>query len=171
MSRYEEIVTAYSRARKEFFDNKIACSDFARELVAGMVEYFDWPQDREITYIPLDEELDPNNKFYALAGAMRLDEHAFWYFGLALNLAEISGINPLSMVFSFYIKQDDANFKVRLGQGGQVYTIPSDKRGDDLGPFYDRVFKEIELFLQKHLGYMLADQPVDNTFISILQDA
>ena len=117
MSRYEEIVKTYSRARKDFLNNKVACGDFARELVAGMVEYFDWPQDREITYIPLDEELDPNNKFYALAGAMRLDEQAFWHFGLALNLAEISGINPLSLVFSFYIKQSEAEFYGAFGPG------------------------------------------------------
>ena len=24
-----------------------------------MVDYFEWPQDQEITYIPLGEELDP----------------------------------------------------------------------------------------------------------------
>ena len=135
-----------------------------------MVEYFDWPQDREITYIPLDEELDPNNKFYALAGAMRLDEHAFWHFGLALNLAEISGINPLSLVFSFYIKQSDTDFLVRLGQDGQIYKIPIDKRGSELAPFYDRVFKEIEKFLLKHLGHALSDQPVEDTFISIMRE-
>ncbi len=135
-----------------------------------MVEYFDWPQDREITYIPLDEELDPNNKFYALAGAMRLDEHAFWHFGLALNLAERSGINPLSLVFSFYIKQSDTDFLVRLGQGGQVYKIPVGKRGNDLAPFYDRVYNEIDQFLQKHLGHVLSDQPVENSFISILRE-
>lgn len=133
-----------------------------------MVEYFDWPQDREITYIPLDEDLDPNNKFYALAGAMRLDEQAFWHFGLALNLAEISGINPLSLIFSFYIKQSETDFMVRLGREGQVYKIPLNKRGSELAPFYDIVFKEIDIFLQKYLGYFLADQPIENSFISIM---
>ena len=170
MSKYEEIVRVYSRARKDFVDNKVACSEFARELVLGMIDYFEWPQDREVTYIPLDEELDPNNKFYALAGAMRLDDQAFWHFGLALNLAEISGINPMSLVFSFFIKQSGTDFMVRLGTEGQVYKIPSDKRGDDLGPFYDRVLHEIEAFMKANLVHALAGKRVKSTFISVMAE-
>ncbi len=170
MSKYEEIVQAYSSARKDFLDNKVACSGFARELVSGMIEYFDWPQDREVTYIPLDEELDPNNKFYALAGAMRLDDQAFWHFGLALNLAEISGINPLSLVFSFFIKQSGRDFMVRLGTEGQIYKIPSDKRGDDLAPFYDRVFQEIEAFMKANLVHVLAGKKAKSKFITVLAE-
>lgn len=170
MSKYEEIVKVYSSARKDFLDNKVACSGFARELVSDMIEYFDWPQDREVTYIPLDEELDPNNKFYALAGAMRLDDQAFWHFGLALNLAEISGINPLSFVFSFFIKQSETDFLVRLGTEGQVYKIPHNKRGNDLAPFFDRVFHEIEVFLQTNLVHVLAGKKAKSTFISVMAE-
>ena len=170
MSKYEDIVQVYSSARKDFLDNKIACSGFARELVADMIDYFEWPQDREVTYIPLDEDLDPNNKFYAIAGAMRLDDDAFWHFGLALNLAEISGINPLSLVFSFFIKQSGTNFKVRMGIGGRELTIPASKRGDALAPFYDLVFNEIDAFLKAHLVHVLAGKKPKSNFITVLAE-
>lgn len=53
---------------------------------------------------PLGEELDPNNKFYALAGAMRMDAESFWHFGVELSLIEASGAYSLSLVLSFYQK-------------------------------------------------------------------
>jgi hypothetical protein len=63
MSKYKELVQSYSNARKAFRNYEDTCRDFARDLVFGMVEYFEWPQDREITYIPVGEDLDPDNKF------------------------------------------------------------------------------------------------------------
>ena len=84
MSKFEEICLAYSQARRTFNEYEETCRDFARELVFGMVDYLEWPQDQEITYIPLGEEFDPSNRFYALAGAMRMGDESFWHFGVEL---------------------------------------------------------------------------------------
>lgn len=43
-SKYEELVQSYSNARKSFRDYEETCRDFARDLVFGMVEYFEWPK-------------------------------------------------------------------------------------------------------------------------------
>lgn len=167
MSRYEDLVRSYSHARKMFRDYEDTCRNFARDLVFGMVEYFEWPQDREITYIPLGEELDPNNKFYALAGAMRMDAQSFWHFGVELNLMEASGAYPLSLVLSFFIKKVGPNFIVKLGPNGREIKIPEDKQGE-LEPFYEAVFRQIKEFLAKRYVQAITGQENEYGFITLL---
>ncbi len=167
MSRYEDLVRTYGFARKEFREYEQTCRNFARDLVFGMVEYFDWPQDREITYIPLGEELDPNNKFYALAGAMRMDAQSFWHFGVELNLMEASGAYPLSLVLSFFIKKVGPNFIVKLGPNGREVKIPEDKQ-DELSPFYEAVFRQIKEFLAKRYIQAITGQETEYGFITLL---
>ncbi|MBK8985867.1 MAG: hypothetical protein IPM39_07255 [Chloroflexi bacterium] len=58
-SKYDEICLTYRKSRKLSLDYENLCQAFARDVVDGMIEYFDWPQNQEITYIPLGEELDP----------------------------------------------------------------------------------------------------------------
>ncbi|RMH00387.1 MAG: hypothetical protein D6706_04120 [Chloroflexi bacterium] len=150
-TKFEEICEAYSRARKAFRDYEETCRDFARELVYGMVEYFGWPQDREITYIPLGEELNPNNRFYALAGAMRMDDEAFWHFGVVLTVSEPGGSYPTPLLLSFFIKKVGPHFIVKLGPKGKEIPIHEGRR-NDLSPFYDAVFAQImNFFARKYL--------------------
>ena len=166
-SKYEELSLSYSLARKAFRDYEETCRNFARDMVFGMIEYFEWPQDREITYIPLGEELDPNNKFYALAGAMRMDSESFWHFGVELNLMEASGAYPLSLVLSFFIKKVGPNFLVKLGPQGREIKIPENKQGE-LEPFYEAVFRQIREFLAKRYVQALAGQDKEFGFITLL---
>ncbi|GJM40155.1 MAG: hypothetical protein DHS20C20_04370 [Ardenticatenaceae bacterium] len=167
MSKYEELMQSYSFARKAFRDYEETCRNFARDLVFGMVEYFEWPQEREITYIPVGEDLDPNNKFYALAGAMRMDAESFWHFGVELNLMEASGAYPLSIVLSFFIKKAGSNFIVKLGPNGREIKIPEDKRGE-LEPFFEAVFRQIKEFLTKRYVLALAGQEKEYGFITLI---
>ena len=167
MSRYKELVQSYSHARKGFRDYEETCRNFARDLIFGMVEYFEWPQDREITYIPLGEDLDPNNKFYALAGAMRMDAQSFWHFGVELNLMEASGAYPLSLVLSFFIKKAGPNYIVKLGPQGREIKIPEDKQGE-LEPFYEAVFRQIKEFLAKRYIQAITSKERDYCFITLL---
>jgi hypothetical protein len=167
MSKYEELAQSYSRARKSFRDYEEVCRNFARNLIFGMIEYFDWPGDREITYIPIGEEFDSNDKFYALAGAMRMDAQSFWHFGVELNLMEASGAYPLSLVLSFFIKKAGANFIVKLGPNGREIKIPEDKQGE-LAPLYDVVFRQITDFLAKRYIQAITSQEKEYGFITIL---
>jgi hypothetical protein len=167
MSKYDELAQSYSRARKSFRDYEEVCRNFARDLIFGMVEYFEWPRDREITYIPIGEELDPNNKFYALAGAMRMDAQSFWHFGVELNVMEASGAYPLSLVLSFFIKKAGSNFIVKLGPNGREIKIPEEKQ-DQLAPLYDVVFRQIKDFLAKQYIHAITSQEKEYGFITIL---
>ena len=167
MSKYEELMQSYSFARHSFREYEETCRNFARNLIFGMVEYFEWPQEREITYIPLGEELDPNNKFYALAGAMRMDAESFWHFGVELNLMEASGAYPISLVLSFFIKKVGSNFIVKLGPKGREIKIPEDKQRE-LQPFYDAVFRQIKEFLTKRYVQAITGQENEYGFITIL---
>ncbi len=167
MSKYKELVQSYSNARKSFRDYENVCRNFARDLIFGMVEYFEWPQDREITYIPLGEELDPNNKFYALAGAMHMDDQSFWHFGVELSLMEASGAYPLSLVLSFFIKKVGPNFIVKLGRNGREIKIPEEKQGE-LEPFYEAVFRQINEFLAKRYIHAITSQEKEYGFITLI---
>jgi hypothetical protein len=144
-TKYDEICQVYRKSRKGFLDYESECQAFARDLVYGMIEYFEWPQDQEVTYIPLGEELDPNNRFYALSGAMRMDDDSFWHFGVELTVQEPGGAYPLPFLMSFFIKKIGPHFIVKLGSQGKEIRIHEDRRGD-LAPFYDAVFVQIMNF-------------------------
>jgi hypothetical protein len=149
-SKYDEICQTYRKSRKSFLDYQQECQIFARDLVDGMIEYFEWPQDQEITYIPLGEELDPNNRFYAISGAMRMDEELFWHFGLEMYAQEPGGAHPLPFLLSFFIKKIGPHFVVKLGPKSKEIRIHEERRGD-LGPFYDAVFVQImNFFAQRY---------------------
>ena len=167
MSKYEELTRTYRKSRQAFRNYEETCRNFARHLVFGMVEYFEWPQDREITYIPIGEDLDPNNKFYALASAMRMDTESFWHFGVELNLSEASGAYPISLVLSFFIKKVGPNFIVKLGPNGRELKIPEDKQ-DELEPFFEAVFRQIQEFFAKKYIQAITRQEQEYGFITIL---
>ena len=105
MTKFDEICKAYRNARKALNDYEETCRLFARDLIFGMIDYFEWPRGQEITYIPLGEEIDPNNRFYALAGAMRMDDESFWHFGVELSIHEPGGGHPTRFMLSFFIKK------------------------------------------------------------------
>lgn len=170
MSKYEEIITAYRNARRTFQDYEDTCRNFARNLVMGMIEYFEWPQEKEITYIPLGEELDPNNKFYALAGAMRMDQHSFWHFGVEISVSEPSGAYPLSLVLSFFIKKVGPYFIVKLGPEGQEVKIPENKHVNELGPFYDVIAAQIKKFFTRDYVQAAAKQERQFGFITLFDE-
>ncbi len=160
MSKFEEVCEVYSKSRRAFLTYEKECQQFARDLVYGMIEYFEWPQDQEISYIPLGEDLDPNNKFYALAGAMRLNEESFWHFGVELTAYESGFNNPAPFVMSFFIKKLGTNFIVKLGPQGREIKIPESQR-IALDPFYDAVFMQIVEFFKKRYHQALARQEQD----------
>ncbi|MBE2219906.1 MAG: hypothetical protein IAF02_00105 [Anaerolineae bacterium] len=144
-SKYEMLCQTYRASRKTFLAYQEDCQIFARDVVDGMIEYFEWPTSQEITYIPLGEEIDPNNRFYAISAAMQMDDESFWHFGLELSVEEPSGAYPLPFLMSFFIKKIGDTFVVKLGPNGKEFRIPEERRGE-LSPFYDIVFKHIVHF-------------------------
>ncbi len=144
-TKYDEICKTYRQSRKAFREYQEDCQNFARDLVDGMVEYFEWPHSQEITYIPLGEEIDPTNRFYAISAAMQMDDDSFWHFGLELAVEEPGGAYPLPFVMSFFIKKVGALFIVKLGPQGKEIKIHEDRRRE-LDPFYDAVFVQIMSF-------------------------
>lgn len=148
MSKFDEICQLYQRARKEFKVYEETCRHFAKELIDDMIDYFQWPREQEITFLQLGEEINPNNRFYALAGAMRMDDESFWHFGVELTVEEPGGSYPLSFLMSFFIKKVGPHFVVKLGPAGNEIKIHQDRRGE-LGPFYDAVFVQIAEFFLK----------------------
>ena len=144
-SKYDELCQTYRTSRKSFLAYQDDCQMFARDVVDGMIEYFEWPTSQEITYIPLGEEIDPNNRFYAISAAMQMDDDSFWHFGLELTVEEPSGAYPLPFLMSFFIKKIGDAFVVKLGPKGKEFRIPEERRGE-LKPFYDIVFKHITHF-------------------------
>lgn len=144
-SKYDELCHTYKNSRKIFLAYQDDCQMFARDVVDGMIEYFEWPTSQEITYIPLGEEIDPSNRFYAISAAMQMDDDSFWHFGLELTLEEPSGAYPIPFLMSFFIKKIGNNFVVKLGPNGKEFRIPEERR-EELEPFYDIVFKHITHF-------------------------
>lgn len=167
MSKFEEICEAYRKSRRAFLDYETECQDFARDLVFGMIEYFEWPRDQEINYIPLGEDLDPNNKFYALAGAMRLNEEEFWYFGIELTAYEPGGSYPVPFILSFYIKKVGPHFIVKLGPNGREVKIHENQRST-LDPFYEAVFRHIVDFFTRRYQQSLAGRDQELGFITLI---
>lgn len=145
VTKYDELCGTYRNSRKAFLVYQDECQAFARDIVDGMIEYFEWPSSQEITYIPLGEEIDPNNRFYAISAAMQMDDESFWHFGLELTIEEPSGAYPLPFLLSFFIKKIGLVFIVKLGPNGKEFKIPEERRGE-LAPFYDIVFKHITHF-------------------------
>jgi hypothetical protein len=170
MSKYEELAHLYRETRQSFRRDEEECRNFARDLVFGMVDYFEWPQDQEITYIPLGEELDPNNKFYALQGAMQMDAEAFWHFGVELKMQETTGAYPIALMLSFFIKKVGDRFIVRLGPHGKEFGIPEDKQ-DQLEPFFDIVFRHIQEFFRKRYVRAVTKQDDQMGFIMLLNSS
>lgn len=167
MSKFEEICQAYSDARHTFNKYEETCREFARELVFGMVDYLEWPQDQEITYIPLGEAFDPSNRFYALAGAMRMDDESFWHFGVELSVHDQGRSYTRSFVLSFFIKKVGENFIVKLGKNGRELRIPEGARGQ-LEPFYEAVFVQIKNFFAKDYLKALTGPEREFGFITLL---
>jgi hypothetical protein len=145
-TKYDELCETYRNARKIFLSYQKDCQVFAREVVDGMIEYFEWPTTQEITYIPLGEDIDPNNRFYAISAVMQMDDESYWHFGLELTIEEPSGAYPLPFLMSFFIKKTGNVFVVKLGPNGKDFQIPEERRGQ-LAPFYDIVYKHIVHFL------------------------
>ena len=164
MSKFDEICQTYRNSRHAFLDYEKACQEFARHIVYGMIEYFEWPHGQEITYIPLGEELDPNNKFYAIAGAMRMNEESFWHFGVELTTHEPGGSHPVPFILSFFVKKMGPNFIVKLGPTGREIKIREDQR-DALDPFYEVVFVQIKEFFTKKYHQAVTRQDQEIGFI------
>jgi len=157
-------------ARRQFLKYEETCRHFARDLVYGMIDYFEWPQDQEITYIPLGEEISPNDRFYALAGAMRMDAQAFWHFGVELTVHETGGSNPMRFLMSFFIKKVGPHFIVKLGPTGREIKIHEDRQRE-LQPFYDAVFAQIVDFFFKNYQNAVTEQYKEIGFITLTPSA
>lgn len=157
MSKYDKLSEVYTQARRTFREYEETCRDFARNLVYGMIDYFEWPQNQEITYIPLGEEIGPNDRFYALAGAMRMDNQAFWHFGVELTIDDIGGSNPIPFLMSFFIKKVGTHFIVKLGPNGREIKIHEDRQGE-LQPFYEAVFLQIVDFFKNQYQNAITNQ-------------
>lgn len=167
MSKFEEVCQIYQKTRNQFLDYEAICRNFARSLVDGVIDYFEWPHSQEITYIPLGEEINPNDRFYALAGAMRMDDESFWHFGVELTAEEPGGSNPLPFLMSFFIKKVGPHFIVKLGPKGKEIRIHEEKQGkqDELAPFYDAVFHHIVQFFAKDYQNAITHQKMEMGFI------
>ncbi|KAA3654456.1 MAG: hypothetical protein DWQ04_34345, partial [Chloroflexi bacterium] len=121
---------------------------------------------QEITYIPRGEEISPNDRFYALAGAMRMDEQAFWHFGVELTVEEMGGSNPMRFLMSFFIKKIGPHFIVKLGPTGREIKIHEDRQRE-LQPFYDAVFAQIVDFFTKNYQAAITKQYKEIGFITL----
>jgi hypothetical protein len=168
MSKFEELCRTYGQSKRAFKDYQDACRNFARDLIIGMVQYFDWPQNQEITYIPLGEEITPNNRFYALAGAMRMDDQSFWHFGVELTIYEYEGSNPVAFVLSFFVKKVGAHFIIKLGPNGKEIRIHEAER-DKLEPLYDVVYAQVkEFFSRRYFRIINSNEPREPGFITLV---
>ena len=163
MSKFDDLCQTYRNSRRAFVDYQRACQDFARDLIMGMVDYFEWPRNQEITYIALgdDDNKELDDRFYALASAMRLDDQSFWHFGVELTIHEGNGSHPIAFVISFFIKKVGAHFVVKLGPKGREIKIPENQ--PDLTPFYDAIFANIVEFFNKRYHQAVAN-PEKKTF-------
>lgn len=170
MSKFDEICRYYKSARKRFLDYEQTCRVFARELIDGMIDYFEWPRDQEITFLQLGEEINPNDRFYALAGAMRMDDESFWHFGVELTVEEPTGAHPQPFLMSFFIKKIGPHFIVKLGPTGTEIKIHEDRRGE-LSPFYDAVFVQIAEFFMKDYGDAVTKRERTPSFIMLSGEA
>lgn len=169
MSKFEEVSQVYQKSRQTFLDYESACRNFGRSLIDGLIDYFEWPHSQEITYIQLGEEINPNDRFYALAGAMQMDDESFWHFGVELTAEEPGGANPLPFLMSFFIKKIGPHFIVKLGQQGKEIRIHEDKQGkqDELAPFYDMVFHQIMQFFAREYQNAVTHQKMTPGFIML----
>jgi hypothetical protein len=168
MSKFDELCRTYVQSKRAFTDYQNACRNFARDLIVGMVQYFDWPQNQEITYIPLGEAITPNNRFYALAGAMRMDDQSFWHFGVELTIYEYSGANPVKFVLSFFVKKVGTHFIIKLGPNGKEIRV-HEAEVDKLEPLYDAVFVQIkEFFSRRYFQIINSNEPREPGFIALV---
>jgi hypothetical protein len=167
MSKFEELCKTYGQSKRAFNEYEDACRNFARDLITGMVNYFEWPRDQEITYIPLGEEITPNNRFYALAGAMRMDDQSFWYFGVELTIFEYVGSNPVTFALSFFVKKSGPHFIVKLGPKGKEIRVHEAER-DKLEPLYDAVFAQLKDFFSRRYYQVLTAPEREPGFITLV---
>jgi len=167
MTKYNELAHIYRDSRQSFRKYEETCATFARELVDGFLDYMGWPRNQEINYLAVGEEIDADNKFFALSGAMQMDVESFWRFGVELRIQETSGSHPISLVLHFFIKKVGPHFIVKLGAKGREIKIPESKRGE-LKPFYDAVYGQIKEFFAKQYIQAITGNEKEFGFITIL---
>ncbi|MCP4359660.1 MAG: hypothetical protein GY796_16765 [Chloroflexi bacterium] len=167
MTKYNELAQIYRESRQSFRKYEETCATFARELVDGFLDYMEWPRNQEINYLAVGEETDPDNKFFALGKAMQMDMESFWHFGIELRIQEASGLHPISLVLSFFIKKTGPHFIVKLGANGREIKIPESKRGE-LNPFFDAIYGQIKEFFAKRYIQAITGNEKEFGFITIL---
>lgn len=171
MTKYEQICRSYLSARRAFRDYEETCRNFARDIVYGMIEYFEWPEGEEITYIPIGEEFGPNDRFYALAGAMRLADDAFYHFGVELTAREAPGSgHSTPFLLTFFIKKKGPHFIVKLGANGREIKIHEDKK-NELDPFFEAVFLQIVDFFKNGYIDAVTNQDKELGFVTLSRTA
>ena len=98
---------------------------------------------------------------------MRLDDHAFWHFGVELTIRESAGSgHPAQFLMSFFIKKVGTHFIVKLGGNGREIKISENRKGQ-LDPFYDAVFVQIVDFFKKGYIDAVTNQDKELAFITL----
>ena len=113
MSRYDELVSIYLKAKDEYENDGRICRDFAHDLMKSIFRAFGCPAG-----IMVGDSKRDNEGFW---------ENAFWLM-----------IVP-NFPSSIAVKKSDRHFLVKFESDDRQFTI-NDIERDDLEPFYAFVF-------------------------------
>lgn len=142
MSKYQELCQAYAVSRKAYMDYREASLTFTQSLIQALMRYLEIPEG-QVTFVPVNKEPDPE-AIYPLAGAMHLEDDAYWHLGVVLNLGDPSGAcPPQAVLLKLLVKHREGTFGVRLGQDEEDILIRPDFP-QDMTEFLEHVFTAVK---------------------------
>jgi len=153
MSKYEELCQAYANSRKTYVEYRNACFGFAQDLIEGLVNFLQVPEER-IRLVPVNRDPDPE-AVYTLSSAMHLDEDTYWHVGVVVDLSDPAGaFPPQAVLIKLLVKRHDGTFYVRLGQDGDDMRV-RDGYPQDMALVMEHVFTTIKESYEQGLQQFL----------------
>jgi hypothetical protein len=165
MSKYEELCSAFTSARKLFNQYETDCKNFAMEIWERLQLYYAVP----ISSISL-HNIDPYGTADKIADfeelLMILREDSFFEFGIGITLFEVPKAFPyphFTIVLPIDLAIDkDGIHKVRYGEDGKIFEIKNDNDED-----YQKFFDEVFILLKAEYDEGLSNMRLHNTFRKI----
>jgi hypothetical protein len=165
MSKYDELCTSFTSARKLFNQYESDCKKFAMEIWERLQTYYAVP----ISSISL-HNIDPYGTADKIADfeelLMILREDSFFEFGIGITLFEVPKEYPyphFTIVLPINLSIDKVGIqKVRYADDGRVFEI---RKGndEDYHTFFDEVFR----LLKAEYDEGLSNMRLHNTFRKI----
>ena len=146
MSKFELLCRSLKTVREDFNAYREECFLFAADLCDNLRQYLEAPEGHVSLYANRGDFA--GRKMDGPAAAMKLEDDAFWHFGIAVDLYEEPGTLPFHCVaFDMRLKKTEDVFELHVDDDTR-FRFHSDKP-NDLDSFHEHIF---QLIMRRYEG-------------------